>query len=962
MTVHLSYQEWDGDGSTKEFTFTFDYLNKSHVFCYLNNSKLKLVADGEPADGEWAWDGDKKVKLGTAPEKGEVFKVERDTPDDKQIVEWEDGSYLVSNDLNTSDLQWLYLIQELNEGSGSDGGGIVKSLVGTLPVKIDSSTPAKPVVSLDLITGDQAAKDPSDPSWDTDTKVLTPAAAMRLFGTVIGDGKSYPGDGNKGLDGKIRIDDSDEVNKKIYYWKDSEFGWEIIDLPANVVIQDKAPKKGDLEAGTLWFNSTDGRLYILYNDDWADASPEGTFVVNLGYTAETDGGTVTNDKGDDAKLTLSTEEKAGLMSPAQFKKLKGINDGGEENVQSDWGQTDSEKDDFIKNKPTISENEDGDITNVRVNLSRTVSEETVTINNDKGDDTTIPTATDEKAGVMSAEDHKKLSAVGDGTDLGEKDRGTTTLTITSSTGDDYVVPAATQELCGLMSAGDKERLANTGRVLLFQGLVDLSSSETESPTEDGDVGFTWINDNGEKEGAQECSAEWAAKIRNMSEGDAVGAGDFVIWTEQNDFVHLANVMIPTNLTVDNVTATTLDVASSTGGDATIPAATDTKAGLLTGALRKKLNELENKTNLKWVGKGKDSAVIESDTGDDATLPKVTSSQAGLMSGTEHDKLKGLTAGATKSDLGYTKAKDQGTVTNTGGTAATLPLADGTNAGLLKPSHYTRIDGVEDGAEKNVQSDWNNTVTTADAYIKNKPTITIEDDKVTNIAFDLSVTTNTNNVRITNPCGNDATIPAATDTRAGVMTDDDRKKLDSLSAYVLPTASTTVKGGIKVGSMLTMVGGGDEVMNVYHRSTNVAESVVSRDASGNFAAQDVQFSKLEVTSTSKFGNKIEGTSIEMSGNICAFSDEVLKNIKGYVVPAAHARIWAYKYTLKADKEEKPQIGFIAQEVQKVYPEAVHTNDEGLLMLDYGKMVVPLWAQVQELQRKVDELTEKLEALS
>lgn len=961
MTVHLSYQEWDGDGSTKEFTFTFDYLNKSHVFCYLNNSKLKLVEGEEPADGEWAWDGDKKVKLGTAPAKGEVFKVERDTPNDKQIVEWEDGSYLVSNDLNTSDLQWLYLIQELNEGSGKDGGGIVKSLVGTLPVKIDSSTPAKPVVSVDLITGAQAAKDPSDPSWDTDTKLLTPAAAVRLFGTVLGDGKEYPGEGNKGFDGKIRIDDSDELNKKLYYWSDAEFGWEIIDLPANVVIEDAAPKKDGLEAGTLWFNSTDGRLYILYNGDWADASPEGTFVVNLSYTAESDGGTITNDKGDDAKLTLSSEEKAGLMSPAQFKKLKGIDDGGEENVQADWDQTDSEKDDFIRNKPTISENEDGDITNVRVDLSRTVAEETVTINNDKGNDTTIPAATTTTAGVMTAEDKKKIDAVGDGTDLGEADRGTENLTITSSTGDNYTVPAASETKAGLMSAGDKQRLANTGRVLLFQGVVDLSSSTTESPTNGGDEGYSWINDNGEKEGDQKCSKEWAAKIRNMNEGDAVGAGDFVVWTggETNDFVHLANVMIPTNLTVDNITENTLDVASNTGGDATIPAATDSKAGLLTGPLRKKLNELKNETNLKWVGGGKESATIESDTGDDASLPKVTSGQAGLMTGGEHDKLKGIQASATKSDLGYTKASNKGTVTNTGGNAATLPLADGTNAGLLKPSHFTRIDGIQDGAEKNVQSDWNNTVTTNDAFIKNKPPITIDDGKVTNIKFDLSLTQTTQNVKIVNPKGADVTIPAATSTKAGVMTDDDRKKLDGLTQYVLPTASASVKGGIKVGAMLQM---SSETMSVKHSSTNNASTVVSRDGSGNFEAGKIKMSQLECTGTASISGKLSGSSIEMSGNICAFSDEVLKNIKGYVVPAAHSKIWAYKYTLKADKEEKPQIGFIAQEVQKVYPEAVHTNDEGLLMLDYGKMVVPLWAQVQELQRKVDELTDKLEALS
>lgn len=34
----------------------------------------------------------------------------------------------------------------------------------------------------------------------------------------------------------------------------------------------------------------------------------------------------------------------------------------------------------------------------------------------------------------------------------------------------------------------------------------------------------------------------------------------------------------------------------------------------------------------------------------------------------------------------------------------------------------KVDGMEAGAEVNVQSDWNQTTTTADDYIKNKPTI------------------------------------------------------------------------------------------------------------------------------------------------------------------------------------------------------------------------------------------------
>ena len=39
------------------------------------------------------------------------------------------------------------------------------------------------------------------------------------------------------------------------------------------------------------------------------------------------------------------------------------------------------------------------------------------------------------------------------------------------------------------------------------------------------------------------------------------------------------------------------------------------------------------------------------------------------------------------------------------------------------SHETKLDGIADGAEVNVQSDWTETDSNSDAFIQNKPTIT-----------------------------------------------------------------------------------------------------------------------------------------------------------------------------------------------------------------------------------------------
>lgn len=51
----------------------------------------------------------------------------------------------------------------------------------------------------------------------------------------------------------------------------------------------------------------------------------------------------------------SSETDTGLMTPESFNKLKNIESGAEVNVQADWNQTDVTKDDYIKNKPDLTE-------------------------------------------------------------------------------------------------------------------------------------------------------------------------------------------------------------------------------------------------------------------------------------------------------------------------------------------------------------------------------------------------------------------------------------------------------------------------------------------------------------------------------------------------------------------------------------------------------------------------------
>ncbi len=57
----------------------------------------------------------------------------------------------------------------------------------------------------------------------------------------------------------------------------------------------------------------------------------------------------------------------------------------------------------------------------------------------------------------------------------------------------------------------------------------------------------------------------------------------------------------------------------------------------------------------------------------------------------------------------------------------------------------------------------------------------------------------------------------------------------------------------------------------------------------------------------------------------------------------------------------QIGFIAQEVEKVFPELVVTGKDGYKAVDYSKITPVLLEAIKDQQKQIDELNRKLEKL-
>ena len=249
----FSYFQVAGDGSKTEFDVNFDYLLREHVFVIVDDTQL---SEGTGAN-EFQWESNTKIKLGTAPTAQQTLTVRRETPIDNQLVPWNDGSYLIAEDLNTSDKQWLFSLQEQFDAivriwhnlpplPGGYPPAIPFSFWNNLARNKDSEKgkadeTAQTIDKTDQLKGDAV---PASVQNGEDKYVLTLGAIAERLDVLRGDGASYPGAGNIGQTGKFRVD----ANNKLFFW-DGALG-----TPAWVEVIGKAGPPG--QAATVEVDST----------------------------------------------------------------------------------------------------------------------------------------------------------------------------------------------------------------------------------------------------------------------------------------------------------------------------------------------------------------------------------------------------------------------------------------------------------------------------------------------------------------------------------------------------------------------------------------------------------------------------------------------------------------------------------------------------------------------------------
>lgn len=173
------------------------------------------------------------------------------------------------------------------------------------------------------------------------------------------------------------------------------------------------------------------------------------------------------------------------------------------------------------------------------------------------------------------------------------------------------------------------------------------------------------------------------------------------------------------------------------------------------------------------------------------------------------------------------------------------------------------------------------------------------------------------------------------------------------------------GIYETGSTSGMSGGDKECKNFFKGNTAIGEENGSQLGQSGTAWNNIDeklcvYGNLAVRSAGGFpGN------ITHAGTITQSSDARLKENVSSLVSAdvleKIRQIEAKRYNLKADEAKKTRFGFIAQELEEVFPELVFTGTDGMKTVNYVDMIPLLSEALKAQQEQITKLQTRLDEL-
>ena len=109
--TQYAFNTYTGNGSTTEYSISFSYIDSTHVKCFLDGVETSAFTISSST-----------VTFNTAPTNSSVIRIERQTPVDSRLVDFQDGSVLTEAELDMSANQNFYAVQEITDDQSNNLG------------------------------------------------------------------------------------------------------------------------------------------------------------------------------------------------------------------------------------------------------------------------------------------------------------------------------------------------------------------------------------------------------------------------------------------------------------------------------------------------------------------------------------------------------------------------------------------------------------------------------------------------------------------------------------------------------------------------------------------------------------------------------------------------------------------------------------------------------------------------
>jgi len=177
-----------------------------------------------------------------------------------------------------------------------------------------------------------------------------------------------------------------------------------------------------------------------------------------------------------------------------------------------------------------------------------------------------------------------------------------------------------------------------------------------------------------------------------------------------------------------------------------------------------------------------------------------------------------------------------------------------------------------------------------------------------------------------------------------------------------TAIIERKWGLDDESELLIFKGNDpDTATIHDRMRIVACGRIVFHSYNAFADVDTYIGAAGTSNINGSGY-FNGNNLTVTGTVTQNSDESLKNNIRTISDGLEKvlKLRGVEFNRKDEEESIQHIGLIAQEVEKIIPEVVTKDMDGLKSVAYGNLVAVLVESIKELNQKVDRLTSIIES--